>query len=263
MLQQRIWPAGNILRKRRNLPPFFFSGIFSAAIVFLSTWAFAEGGSVQGLVKFPGETPPPAMWSNRDDADCPHGIAQNHLSVRQENLGLQNAVVYVDTEQHVVMHLSTATLSADGCILLPRIQWAPLGTNLGLVNKGKAHHHLHGFIRDTTDFEVDLPPGGTARRPLIHPGFLRVDCDKHLWERAWIYVSQNPWVAITDASGRYEISDVPPGHYAIHAWHEGWQDEGQGADGRTQFTAMSESLDAQVRKKRATRVIFDQLTPVQ
>jgi hypothetical protein len=35
-------------------------------------------------------------------------------------------------------------------------------------------------------------------------------------------VVPHPYYAVTDESGKFEITGVPPGEYEIVAWHEGW-----------------------------------------
>jgi hypothetical protein len=42
---------------------------------------------------------------------------------------------------------------------------------------------------------------------------------------AEIMVVAHPYYAVTDESGRFELTDVPPGQYQIVAWHEGWKVE--------------------------------------
>ena len=36
-------------------------------------------------------------------------------------------------------------------------------------------------------------------------------------------VVPHPYYAVTDETGRFELTDVPPGTYEIVAWHEGWK----------------------------------------
>jgi hypothetical protein len=40
---------------------------------------------------------------------------------------------------------------------------------------------------------------------------------------AEILVVPHPYYAVTDESGRFELTGVPPGEYEIVAWHEGWK----------------------------------------
>lgn len=40
---------------------------------------------------------------------------------------------------------------------------------------------------------------------------------------AEILVVPHPYYAVTDESGRFQLTDVPPGQYEIVAWHEGWK----------------------------------------
>jgi uncharacterized membrane protein len=55
-------------------------------------------------------------------------------------------------------------------------------------------------------------------------GLIDVKCDAHPWMRAYIYSSRHPYVAITDASGNFEIKDIPPGKYKVRVWHEGFEE---------------------------------------
>jgi hypothetical protein len=40
---------------------------------------------------------------------------------------------------------------------------------------------------------------------------------------AELLVVPHPYYAVTDESGHFELTDVPPGKYEIVAWHEGWK----------------------------------------
>jgi len=62
-------------------------------------------------------------------------------------------------------------------------------------------------------------------KPVRATGLHDVKCDAHSWMRAYVYVSEHPYVAITDASGNFEIKDLPPGKYTIRFWHEGLKEE--------------------------------------
>ncbi|MCY3727590.1 MAG: carboxypeptidase regulatory-like domain-containing protein [Nitrospira sp.] len=44
-------------------------------------------------------------------------------------------------------------------------------------------------------------------------------CDRHDFMENWLYKVRNPYYAISDESGNFEISQVPPGEYTLVAWH--------------------------------------------
>ena len=237
----------------------------SAIVLVLSaSLACAEGtGRITGFVKFPGETPPRNMFANASDQDCPRGIAQNHLLVKQETRGLKNAFVILERlDRRVMPTRLQAELSTVGCELLPRIQWAPLGTSLFLADKDGARHHIHALQGDNTLFEADLSADGPpARRPLVVPGLYKINCDRHPWERAWVYVSPNDSVAITDTQGLFLIKNVPAGRYRIRAWHEGWEIKAGSRDKRLEYVPMEDIREVKVIENETSEMIFDALSP--
>jgi hypothetical protein len=89
-------------------------------------------------------------------------------------------------------------------------------TNLGKeVSKG---------VRQTV-YNLALPfKDQVIKKPNRSAGLINIKCDAHPWMRAYVYSSRHPYVAITDASGNFEIKDLPPGKYKIRVWHEGFED---------------------------------------
>lgn len=53
------------------------------------------------------------------------------------------------------------------------------------------------------------------------PGVIEIRCAEHGRLYAYVVVKENPYFALTDPRGRYEISNVPPGRYTLQAWYEG------------------------------------------
>ena len=47
-----------------------------------------------------------------------------------------------------------------------------------------------------------------------------IQCDVHPWMSAYLYPVKNPYFAITEADGSFEITDVPPGKHLLRLWHE-------------------------------------------
>ena len=56
---------------------------------------------------------------------------------------------------------------------------------------------------------------------LARPGVVHLQCDAgHTWMRAYIVVVENPYFAVSDASGRFALTDVPAGSHKLKTWHE-------------------------------------------
>jgi hypothetical protein len=55
---------------------------------------------------------------------------------------------------------------------------------------------------------------------LEKPEIIPVKCDVHPWMSGWFFVAENPYFSVTDASGDFSLSDLPPGKYVVELWHE-------------------------------------------
>lgn len=65
--------------------------------------------------------------------------------------------------------------------------------------------------------------GQVIKRPMPTVGLVNLKCKGgHTWMNAEMMVVWHPYYAITDESGRFELTDAPAGEYQIVAWHEGW-----------------------------------------
>ena len=83
-------------------------------------------------------------------------------------------------------------------------------------------HNVHSYRDGTTLFNVAVPPAQSfpISKKLDKPGGVKLKCDVHNFMRAAIFIATNPYYAVTDDDGTFEISDVPAGTYTINTWHE-------------------------------------------
>jgi hypothetical protein len=87
-------------------------------------------------------------------------------------------------------------------------------------------HVLHTIHMDgAASFNLPFPfVDQTVTRKMNNPGLVNVRCNGgHVWMNAEMMVVPHPYYAVTDESGKFELDGVPPGHYQIVAWHEGWR----------------------------------------
>jgi hypothetical protein len=63
-------------------------------------------------------------------------------------------------------------------------------------------------------------PGDEKTVTFREPEFIRVKCDVHPWMTATIGVFANPFFAVTDGDGRFELANLPAGKYKLITWHE-------------------------------------------
>jgi plastocyanin len=186
--------------------------------------AVTNGGAIEGKVIFTGPKPPPLKITPTKDAEvcgAPRESAQ--IAVAPDG-AVGNAVVFIQrVEQGKAWDKpeSVPILTNSQCDFAPRVQAVQVGTEMDFSNADPVFHNLHAFLDKSTIYNVSLPKGGRKiRRQLGESGMVRVDCDSHPWMRAWIFVAQSPYYALTGPDGHFVIKDLPPGSYTLKAWQE-------------------------------------------
>lgn len=80
-----------------------------------------------------------------------------------------------------------------------------------------------------TLYNVALPKAGTeVKKPITayhryreETGFIRVVCNPHPEEGAYVLVFDHPYATVSGDGGRFSIPKVPVGTYEVRIWHEG------------------------------------------
>ena len=67
----------------------------------------------------------------------------------------------------------------------------------------------HDSTRDLASFFAHAEKHPTPVSSKLHP-----------WQKAWLFALDHPFAAITDASGRFEIGELPVGEHHFTVWHE-------------------------------------------
>lgn len=213
--------------------------------------------TIEGVVTFAGTPPappPPGLFAFEKFANSEYcsktdndGKGNRVVTKVVVNDGkLQDLVVYIRdilTGKPFEFHGTDVTMS--GCRFL--VQGGP-STRVGVVVRGAEIRILNddadpndpksvtGVLHNPHSFEVagmfqsvtgvfNVPlftKGQVVTRPVAlkkkNTTFM-VQCDQHLYARAFFYPVENPYYAIVGSDGTYAIDRVPKGTYEIVAWH--------------------------------------------
>ena len=188
-----------------------------------------DGGSISGTVKWSGPVPrsldfPITKDPSICDPDSKKTADLDRLVIGPQG-GVANTIVYLkDISSGKAMDLPEQRRHLDQkhCRYIPHILLVPEKGDLSMVSSDATLHTIH--MDGAASFNLPFPfPDRPTSRTLATPGLVHLRCNGgHVWMNAEMMVVSHPYYAVTDETGRFEFTDVPPGNYEIVAWHEGW-----------------------------------------
>lgn len=196
----------------------------AAAAGYAVASSIPDAGSLSGSVTLTGPVPKlKPRPVNADAKVCGAGERRNQTLLLGEGNGVVNAVVsLVGIARGKAFPAAGPLLDQRTCTFEPYVQVAPKGADVTFVNSDPVNHNVHAYdAANTSLFNLAMPIQGLKlKEKLDAAGPVRIKCDSHSWMTAWIFSSETPYAAVTDANGRYLLADVPPGTYRLHVWHE-------------------------------------------
>jgi len=184
----------------------------------------AHGGTIAGVVLYDGKPPPLKRLDISKDRDVcgAHPLYDESLVVARDG-GIANAVVTLPdiAKGEPMTPLKNVIFDQKGCQYVPHLIAFPAGSTIKIVNSDGILHSIH--TESTVNPVVDMAQPGfkkTISITVAKPEAIKVTCDAHNWMEGWWYATANPYYAVTDAHGRFSISNVPPGSYTIEVWQE-------------------------------------------
>jgi plastocyanin len=177
----------------------------------------AAAGDIHGTARFNGPVEQLDPLSvTKDNGACGTALPDEALLVANGNLA--NVVVTLQGSPGAAP--GKVTLDQQGCRFVPRVQVAPLGSTLEILNSDAVLHGVHGWLGRSTRFNIPMPAkGARASARLDRAGLIQVRCDVHGWMRAYLIVADGP-AAVAGPDGAFTLRDVRPGTYTLTAWHE-------------------------------------------
>ncbi|MBW3596501.1 MAG: hypothetical protein KY475_04405 [Planctomycetes bacterium] len=188
-------------------------------------------GTLKGIFKVSGQPPAPdplaAAATHQDARICAPGgqPPRSEEIVVGPNGGLSGVVVYLSTpiptddpkwlhESYEAQRNAEVMFDQENCIFTTHVAaiWTsqtlkilnsdPIGHNTKIDPKGGARpfNQTIGANGSTT-----YQPGGEERSPAP------VSCSIHPWMKAWLLPRDNPYFAVTNENGEFEIPNLPAG----------------------------------------------------
>ena len=208
----------------------------SAAAPAPAAAAKAEGwGTLKGQVVFGGTPPAPETLIDlgkapKDPEVCAKDkpILSERLQVNATTKGVKNVLVYlpkptaVNEEAKSNAAKTEVTFDQNKCVFEPHVLGVMVGSKLVLKSSDPVNHNINAKLQKNSPFNSILASGQsipfsatTGERSPV-----QVTCDIHNWMVAWWLVLDNPYFAVTDANGNFEIKNVPAGTQKVVVWQE-------------------------------------------
>ncbi|RMF63498.1 MAG: hypothetical protein D6743_10630 [Calditrichaeota bacterium] len=188
--------------------------------------AVVDGGTITGTVRFPKEYPErEKVLISKDPQVCGAFQYSEQFVVNEDNHGLKNVVVTLVNVDGKAPEKGVFQLDQNKCRYVPHVQAVPVGSTLEIVNSDGILHNVHAYFGSfdpkNTVFNKAQPKFlKRIKQVLDKPGIYYFKCDIHDHMRAYIAVMDQPYYAVSDEAGKFEITNVPPGTYKVQAWHE-------------------------------------------
>jgi hypothetical protein len=188
-----------------------------------------DGGTISGTVKWSGPVPrtlnfPVTKDPQICDPDSKKSVDLERLIIGPDG-GVANSVVYlknISSGKAMDLPEQRRHLDQNHCRYIPHILLVPENGNLSMMSSDATLHTIH--MDGAATFNLPFPfTDRVTTRTMSSAGLVHLRCNGgHVWMNAEMFVAPHPYYAVTDESGRFQFTEVPPGTYQIVAWHEGW-----------------------------------------
>ncbi len=133
-----------------------------------------------------------------------------------------DAVVYVQQAPSGAKPAQPVTMDQKQFQFIPHVLPVVVGTTVKFLNSDPTPHNV--FSPDGEKYNLGTWPQGQskehtfaacAKAPCVYTQLCRV----HPEMEGFVVVLQNPFFAVSDKAGHYQIEGVPAGSYTVGVWH--------------------------------------------
>jgi plastocyanin len=213
---------------RRTL---FVSGLALAAMAVVAgragaydVVAVADGGSLSGTVKYAGTAPAPGKIEvSKDPEVCGKDKVKPDLLVGADG-GIANVAVVVKASKGAKLDVPAQNPVFDQktCEFHPHVLAFPAGSTIDVTNSDGILHNIHTLSQTNAPTNQAQPKFKPKIQIKVEKAEwpIKVQCDAHGWMSGFWLSMDQPYYAVTDASGAFKIAGVPPGDYEVEIWQE-------------------------------------------
>ncbi len=215
-------------------------------LLFISA-AAAMAADISGIIKLDGPRPkrtPIALTPESRKLYDKHPLSEVKLvSTKGE---VQNVFVYVKkglpTGKSFPAPKKGAQVNQKKSMFRPRVQGILIGQEVFMRNSDPVIHNVRSLSSENRPFNIGQPAGTPDRKKVFKDkeGPIELRCDFHPWMRAYLFVMDHPFFAVTDRHGHFIIKNLPAGEYTLAIWHEAFGEQKQkitvGANGLKDVT---------------------------
>lgn len=197
-------------------------------IAWLTLCVAIPAAEVEGVVLLRGTPPPEVPVDLTNFPDC-RSVRKEPLTTRHyvtgTNGGLANVFVFIREglqRRSFPVPTNEVVLDQYQCGFHPYMLGVQTGQVFRIKNSEPYMETVHAVALTNKGFNIAQPPNTSARFKFDKQEILlRIKCEIHPWEFAYVGVVEHPFFAVTDTNGVFRLPEgLPPGEYVVEAIHQ-------------------------------------------
>ena len=203
------------------------------ALLLLSSVSHAQWGTLKGQFLYgkDGTAAPAAskLTITKDVEVCgKQPLFNEELVVNKDNRGLANVLIWADKIKKVHSDYEktakdTVVMDNKLCQFEPRVLAVRTGQTLKVGNSDPVGHNSMITFLSNPQVNPIIPAGGSVEFTNIKKAErfpVKVSCSIHPWMQGLLVVQDHPYMAVTDADGKFELKNLPAGKLTLKVFHE-------------------------------------------
>ena len=200
---------------------------YAIILLLASPSLFGDDNSILGVVRLEGPAPKrnpiPLTPESRKLYKTP---PLSEEAIVGPKGGVANVFVYVKDGLPAGKTYATpekaGLLDQQKSMFRPRVQGVLVGQDFLMRNSDPVIHNVRSLSEENRPFNVGQPANTPDRKKVFKEseGPIEVRCDFHPWMKAFFFVMDHPFFAVSNEQGKFEIKGLPSGKYTLAIWHE-------------------------------------------